>query len=304
VVGGYKSKEISLTEIGRAIVAPRKEGDAAAATEIASLEPRIPGTFLRRYDRNRFPRTDIAKNVLRDEFDIDSSRVDGAFDLIIANGNFAGLFQDIQGDQYVFIDSKQDDADSSPDESPKQENTKASSDDEPNQRTDVGEEVIRPPEQRPEDQPEPPAYSRNVFVSHGKNEVVLDQAKELLELGEFNPIVAVEEETGAIPVPDKVFDAMRVCSAAIICVTADADQGPDEEGEYDVNPNVLIEIGAAYVLYERRVILLWDKRVRVPSNLQGLYRCAFEGDELTWSAGTRLQKALLAFKRGEAPTVA
>jgi hypothetical protein len=59
----------------------------------------------------------------------------------------------------------------------------------------------------------------------------------------------------------------------------------------------LIEIGAAFVLYDRRVVLLWDKRVPVPSNLQGLYRCDYEGNELSWTEGMKLMKAIQGFKR-------
>jgi predicted nucleotide-binding protein len=70
----------------------------------------------------------------------------------------------------------------------------------------------------------------------------------------------------------------------------------DEDGKYTLNENVLIEIGAAFVLYDRRVVLLWDKRIAVPSNMQGLYRSEFEGDELSWSAGMKLMKAIQGFK--------
>ena len=82
-------------------------------------------------------------------------------------------------------------------------------------------------------------------------------------------------------------------------MTADAEQQADNS--FSVNPNVLIEIGAAYVRHDKRLVLLWDRRAEVPSNLQGLYRCEFEGDELSWEAGTRLQKALIAIKKGQAP---
>jgi hypothetical protein len=44
------------------------------------------------------------------------------------------------------------------------------------------------------------------------------------------------------------------------------------------------------------VILAWDKRLKVPSNLQGLYRCEFEGDELSWASGMKLLKAINDFK--------
>jgi predicted nucleotide-binding protein len=69
------------------------------------------------------------------------------------------------------------------------------------------------------------------------------------------------------------------------------------DGTFGINQNVLIEIGAAFVLYEKRVVLVWDRRIAVPSNLQGLYRCEFEGNELSWSAGMKLMKAVNQFKK-------
>lgn len=134
-----------------------------------------------------------------------------------------------------------------------------------------------------------------VFISHGKNMDVVDQVKTILDLADIQWEVAVEEESAAIPVPDKVFGAMRNCNAGIICVSAEEDVL--DSGEFHLNQNVLIEIGAAFVLYDRRVVLLWDKRIPVPSNLQGLYRCEFDGDELSWTAGTRLMKAIQGFKQ-------
>ena len=78
-------------------------------------------------------------------------------------------------------------------------------------------------------------------------------------------------------------------------VTAD-EQNRTEDG-YQINTNVLIEIGAAFVLYDQGVILLWDKRLKVPSNLQGLYRVEFESNELSFSIGTRLAKAVKTLRQ-------
>lgn len=134
-----------------------------------------------------------------------------------------------------------------------------------------------------------------VFISHGANGGIVDQVKTMLEISDLAYDVVVEQESTAIPVPEKVFEAMRRCDAAVICVTADsgAERGG---GSYEINPNVLIEIGAAFVLYEKRVALVWDRRIPVPSNLQGLYRCEFEGSELSWSAGMKLMKAVNEFR--------
>jgi len=134
-----------------------------------------------------------------------------------------------------------------------------------------------------------------VFISHGKNKELVDQVEKFLGLFDIDCEIAIKEETAAIPVPDKIFGSMRRCNAGIIIVSVD-DESTDAI-EYAINNNVLIEIGAAFVLYNRKVILLWDKRLQVPSNLQGLYRCEFEGNGLNWNTGMKLMKAIKDFKK-------
>ena len=136
-----------------------------------------------------------------------------------------------------------------------------------------------------------------VFVGHGKNEQILGQVKELLTYGRFVPVVAEEEETTAVPVPRKVLAAMRRSQAGVINVSAD-EKLTDDDGNtrYSINQNVLTEIGAAFVLYDERVVLLTDRRVELPSNLQGIYRCEYEGESLDFEATMRLLKALNRFR--------
>lgn len=136
-----------------------------------------------------------------------------------------------------------------------------------------------------------------VFVGHGRNQQILDQVKELLTYGRFEPVVAEEEETTAVPVPRKVLDALRRSQAGVINVSAD-EQVTDDKGHtrYTINQNVLTEIGAAFVLYDEKVVLLTDRRVELPSNLQGIYRCEYEGDTLDFEATMKLLKALNRFR--------
>lgn len=135
-----------------------------------------------------------------------------------------------------------------------------------------------------------------IFISHGNNMEIVEQIKTLIELANFDYEIAIENETSAIPIPEKVFGAMRRCNSAVICVSAD-EKEKKEDGQYGINQNVLIEIGSAFVLYDKKVILVWDKRIDIPSNLQGLYRCEFSGDELSWGTGIKLMKALNNFKK-------
>jgi hypothetical protein len=57
-----------------------------------------------------------------------------------------------------------------------------------------------------------------VFITHGKNRKILEQVKELVAFGKFEPIIAKEHEATSKPVPEKVLEDMRSCEAAVIHV--------------------------------------------------------------------------------------
>ena len=142
------------------------------------------------------------------------------------------------------------------------------------------------------------AANKRVFITHGKNKKILEQVKEIVTYGGFDAVVAVERETTAKPVPEKVFDEMRRCGAAVIHVAVD-DVIIDKDGREhpQINGNVLIEIGAAMGLYPGyKFILLVEEGLKLPSNLQGLYECRYSGNELTASATMKLLKAFNEFK--------
>jgi predicted nucleotide-binding protein len=48
-------------------------------------------------------------------------------------------------------------------------------------------------------------------------------------------------------------------------------------------------------LYGKKVILLVEHGVTLPSNLQGLYRCEFEGDKLEYESTMKLLKTFSQF---------
>jgi predicted nucleotide-binding protein len=144
----------------------------------------------------------------------------------------------------------------------------------------------------------PVAANNRVFITHGTNKEIVGQLKELLTFGSFQPIVSVEQETVSKPVPDKVMDDMRSCAAAIIHVGTEM-KFLDTAGKEQrvLNPNVLIEIGAAMALYKRQFILLVENGVTLPSNLQGLYEVRYEGDRLDYEATMKLLKAFNDFRK-------
>ena len=136
--------------------------------------------------------------------------------------------------------------------------------------------------------PEGLAHGNRVFITHGKNKKVLEQIKRTVTSVGFEPVVSVQSETAAKPVPQKVMDDMRSCSAVVIHVGAE----DDGKGNRLLNPNVLIEIGAAMMHCPNRFVLVVEEGIDVPSNLQGLYQSRYSGDSLDWDAGMKIQEAL------------
>jgi hypothetical protein len=269
--GGYNAQTISLADPGRRIVAPTIEGADVKAKVEASLIPEIPNKFFQQYNHSKFPQDKIARNVLA-QMGVPPERLDNILEIIKRNGEFVGIIIQTKTGPFVAIDTPLPPSAAEP-ESPTDE-------------TLLQEKIPSK---------EVSTKKLSVFISHSKNKNIVQQIKTMLDLAGLESRIATEEETTAIPVPDKVLLTMRECTSAIICVTADENEKRDDD-KYGINQNVLIEIGSAFVLYNKKVVLVWDNRIDVPSNLQGLYRCEFSGNELSWSEGMKLMKALTEFK--------
>ncbi len=95
---------------------------------------------------------------------------------------------------------------------------------------------------------------------------------------------------------------MRGAGAAIIHVDAERTIKDEHGAEHViVNPNVLIEIGAAMANYGKRFILLVRDGVKLPSNLQGLFEVRYKGDTLDADATIRLLEAMKDMKNHPLP---
>jgi hypothetical protein len=283
--GGYNSSQIEVTALGRRIVAPTIDGDDIIARREAALRPRVLRDFLSHYDGNKFPRDEIAVNVLTG-MNVPRDSAKRTLDLIRETGKAVGFFREIKGATYVTLGGSGSLA--------AQEEPSA-----PGMR-----EVEIPGST---DLPVPAtkasaAENRKVFITHGKDKSFLDSLKSLLVFGELEPVVSVERESVSQPVPDKVMGDMRQCSAAIIHV--DAEQKlMSQEGAVQImlNSNVLIEIGAAMALYDRRFILLVKEGVTLPSNLQGLFVVTYSGEKMDGDTTIRMLKAIQDIKNHPSP---
>jgi hypothetical protein len=295
--GGVNAKVIKLLPLGRQLVAPEEEGEDLAARRGAIMKPRILQEFFERYRRAKFPADQIAGNVLK-SLGLPADRVESALEIVKANGRYAGIIRETPTGPFVNVESPGVPA-------PTATPALLEHDEHAGPAGSGDDDLQKPPPQRPPasggaSQQAGPGYDpkgNRVFISHGKQKAIVAQIKELLAFGSFDPVVSVERESTAIPVPEKVFEDMRSCGAGVIHVGAEGKYLDRDGAEHTkMNDNVLIEIGAAMALYGKKVVLLVERGVTLPSNLQGLYRCDFEGDRLDYESTMKLLKTFSQFR--------
>jgi len=294
-VGGYNASEIELTPLAKRILSPLEEGDDLEARREALLKPRIVGQFLNKYDGSPIPKDNIAENVLID-MGVPKERSAGVLSLIIESANALGLIQEIKTKKYVNLAKPK-----APEVAPLDEPIFDDTDDDEEDtslpaQTDAADQVkeILETVQHTEDE----RKNKKVFITHGKNKEFVEPIKKLLSFGELEAVVSVEKQSVSQPVPDKVMNDMRDCGAAIIHVEGEQTLMDKDAKEHVVlNPNVLIEIGAAMALYGKRFILLVKQGVKLPSNLQGLFEVRYEGNALDGNATIKLLEAINEMKK-------
>lgn len=281
--------QISLTTLGLSIVAPKSDEEKQQGLITAAMNIELFKQLYKHYDQHKLPSHDNFKNTLIRDYNLDSSLVDECIDKFEANGKFVGLIRNIAGADHVSMYDAN--------VLPRGRSLPGS----------MTESAVEPTDSLSAAKPDlsaPPGVTQQlrlpnqrVFIAHGKKREIVDQLKDLVTFGKFIPVVAQEHETPSKPVPDKVLEDMRSCFAGIIHVASE-DELLDREGNvhHKINENVLIEIGAAMALYKRNFILLVQKGIHLPSNLQGLYLCEYEGEKLDYDATMKLLKAFNEFK--------
>jgi predicted nucleotide-binding protein with TIR-like domain len=291
--GGWNANTTKLTPLGKRLVAPEAEGEDLAARREAILKPKLLHDFFDKYRRAKFPNDVIAGNVLK-AMGLPPDRSEAALEIVKENGRYAGIIRETPTGPFINLDSPGVPAPSATPEFPDQSSLEPAGVISTEEPSGAPPAIILANTQAAAAQA---AKANRVFITHGKQKAIVVQIKELLAFGNFEPVVSVEREATAIPVPEKVFEDMRSCSAGVIHVGAEG-KYLDTNGQEltKLNDNVLIEIGAAMALYGKKVILLVERGVTLPSNLQGLYRCEFEGDKLEYDSTMKLLKTFSQFR--------
>jgi hypothetical protein len=139
-----------------------------------------------------------------------------------------------------------------------------------------------------------------LFVTYGGQPGhVVAQIQTVLELAGIKSHTSRRTPPGeaAVLVADEAAEVMRRCDAALVLLSRD-DCRAGESGATAVAERALVEIGAACVLYERRVLLLLDGPFALPAGLAALPHIVLGEGGLTWDVGIELLKAVRGFSGG------
>lgn len=136
-----------------------------------------------------------------------------------------------------------------------------------------------------------------LFISYGGQPAhVVAQIQTVFELAGIKSRASerAPHEGSAVLVADEAAAVMRRCDAALVLLSQ-ADCRPAATGAPAVSQRALVEIGAASVLYERRVLLLLDAPAELPAALASLPHVTLGEGGLTWEVGIELLKAVRGF---------
>jgi hypothetical protein len=287
--GGYSDTAITLTPLGQRVVAPRDPVDGHQALLEAAMEPAVFAKFYHRLNGKHLPEEAFAKNMLQHDSHIDARLVDECLSIIMANGLFAGIIEEKGGaltvKAPVFAPKRGpiEYTSESIGYGPPSETVDDPTDFEPPE-TGTGRqgEDCRPPLREKTVIAEraastPPNYQ--VYISHSGQDAAVEAVCGVLAAFEMPYILGTPGE-GVSGLDAHLM--MRQCRSAIFVTGG-------EEG--DETSNLIFQLGAASMLFERRIVVCQIAVGAAPSMPSSVRVVTFDSeDQGDW--GLRLLRAL------------
>jgi hypothetical protein len=248
-LGGYNDVRISLTEAGRAAVAPKSEEERRLALVECALRPDVFRSFYEALEGKRLPEAAFARNILERDHNIDPELAQECLDIIVANGTYVGLLRDVGGSLWVSVKGVQ-----APEATPTPVATREAGEAPDLTTCDAKSESTAEPAPAAPLPSAPP----KVFVGHFGSPQAADRVQALLsDFGIGHVVVDVGRRTGA-PMSPEVSVAMRECSSAVLIATGAAGVASGEDGPVapgSVGQVLGFMVGAASVLYGARLVV-------------------------------------------------
>ena len=283
--GTEKAEKVSLTDLGERGTSDDPDVALSAGRE-AAIGPEPFRRFFDEFSNRKFPATTFLEKWLQEMAGVPAMHSLDAVRVLTQNARDLGLIRPIKGSEYVIrgegsafpapaadIPEVLDGADL------------------------ISELEASPPREVPAPRATGPDRSNagKVFIGHGKNRVPLEQLKGMLKMLGVEIGVAIDEAHGGRPISQKVAEVMQSCTSACFVLTAD-ERYTDAEGREQWRPsdNAVYELGAASILYGKRIVIFRERDVSFASDFSDLGYITFEKDRLD-ATMAELLKELVAF---------
>lgn len=273
--GGYNATQIVLTDLGRRIVAPTEDGGEIQAKIKALLQPRIMGEFFNKYDKAKFPKPNIAENVLV-SLGVPKERAAQSVTILAANGSYTGVIHQLKTGPFVAMDNVAGSTASAP--------IDGAATNEPEDNSESVEAFVQSTAKLQAPTVASPA-KKQLFVAHGKNHKPLDDLKKILDQFKIPYKVALDEAHAGRPISGKVAELMHECSAGIFIFTKDElflreNKAGGQDEVWRPSENVVYELGAANILWDKKIIIVREDGVNFPSDFSDLGYITFKDGEI------------------------
>lgn len=130
-----------------------------------------------------------------------------------------------------------------------------------------------------------------IFISHRQQHELVGQVQEILRLMDARSIVIQRDDTTAHRVAQQTLAALRECQAAIMIISAEELQRT-EVGQFVLDEQLRLELGAACALYDQQIILVWQSSNPLPDDLRDLHHCCLAGHDLTLENGLHFMQLI------------
>jgi predicted nucleotide-binding protein len=291
--GTEKADYVVPTELGLRIVKPLHPEESLQAMVQACMNIELLARLWRQFNKQKLPDAKFLKNTLERSYELEAQYAEEFAVLAVENAKFCGVLQDISGAKYIRLEEPSLAAATSNSQQPAPANDIEEDGDEPEVITQ-----LTPPAPTLPPVPAPAVEKKpKLFIAHGKNTKPLEDLKKILDGFGIQYVVAVDEPHAGRPISAKVAQLMNDCTAGIFIFTKDElFHRKEKSGEYEEvwrpSENVIYELGAAGIIWERKIIILKQDGVNFPSDFSDLGYISFAEGEINAKAMHIMQELI------------
>ena len=272
-----KTKTISITDLGKSIVAPTSNDNISQLKMKALLQTKIYEKILGNINGKVIPSRNIFENELVRVHHVPDKNKKECCNIILKNIEELQLSKDVNGKKYLDLHSGKSNISHSDNDLGENKNNK--------DEQEIDDYVDKFPSKENKQTP------KQIFVAHGKNREPLNQLKVFLEQFKIPYKIVTDESNQGRPISQKVSDLMHECSSAIFIFTKDEKTKNDNGDDvYRPSDNVVFELGAASVLYGSNIVIFKEKGVSFGSDFKDLGYISFEDNKLDAQTGNLMKE--------------